>query len=111
LKPNGTYGRNIKRSMFAIIICYSQFALFYVAITEAGKTLFVLEHAPGDKSFIIDLAGKLLSYIDRETGKRLALQVFVLACLSYSGLWLEAMALAQQKTDDFIPCIQCCLKI
>ena len=66
-----------------------------------------LEHHPGDKLYI-DFAGKLLSYIDKETGEEISVQVFV-ACLPYSD-YAFAMAVPSQKTDDFIHALQCCLK-
>lgn len=73
----------------------------------ASKPSLVLEHHPTDKLYI-DFAGKPLSYIDKESGEEMSVQVFVV-CLSYSD-YSFAMALPSQKTDNFIYTLQCCLK-
>jgi len=67
----------------------------------------VLEHHPGDKLFI-DFAGKKLSYIDRQTGEIIPVQVFV-ACLPYSD-YSFAIAVKSQKIEDFIYALNACLK-
>lgn len=87
--------------------CYSQFCVVLRQHRLAGKPSLVLDHHPGDKLYI-DFAGKSLSYIDRETGEEISVQVFV-ACLPYSDYGF-AMAVPSQKTDDFIYALQCCLK-
>ena len=87
--------------------CYSQFCCVLRQHHKAGKPSMALEHHPGDKLYI-DFAGKLLSYIDKETGEEISAQVFV-ACLPYSD-YAFAMAVPSQKTDDFIHALQCCLK-
>jgi hypothetical protein len=43
-----------------------------------------MEHEPGDKLYI-DFAGKKLSYVDRETGEVVPVEVMV-TCLGYSQL-------------------------
>ena len=73
----------------------------------AGKPSSVLEHHPGDKLYI-DFAGKPLSYVDKQTGEEINVQVFV-ACLPYSDYGF-AMAVPTQRTDDFIHALQKCLK-
>ena len=87
--------------------CYSQFCSVLRQHHKAGKPSLVLEHHPGDKLYI-DFAGKPLSYIDKETGEEISVQVFV-ACLPYSDYGF-AMAVPSQRTDDFIHALQCCLK-
>ncbi|GGX35877.1 transposase [Aquimarina muelleri] len=87
--------------------CYSQFCVVLRQHRLASKPSLVLEHHPADKLYI-DFAGKPLSYIDKETGEEISVQVFV-ACLSYSD-YSFAMAIPSQKTDDFIYALQCCLK-
>ena len=87
--------------------CYSQFCSVLRQHYKAGRPSLSLEHHPGDKLYI-DFAGKLLSYIDKETGEEIPIQVFV-ACLPYSD-YAFALAVPSQKTDDFIHALQCCLK-
>lgn len=87
--------------------CYSQFCLILRQHIKVSKPSLSLEHRPGDKLYI-DFAGKPLSYIDKETGEEISVQVFV-ACLPYSDYGF-AMAVPSQKTDDFIHALQCCLK-
>lgn len=87
--------------------CYSQFCVVLRQHRIASKPSLVLDHHPGDKLYI-DFAGKPLSYIDRETGEEISVQVFV-ACLPYSDYGF-AMAVPSQKTDDFIAALQKCLK-
>lgn len=86
---------------------YSQFCEILYRHRIAAKPSMVLEHSPGDKLYI-DFAGKPLSYIDRETGEEIDVQVFV-ACLPYSDFGF-AMAVPSQRTDDFIHALQCCLR-
>ena len=55
--------------------CYSQFCSVLRQHYKAGRPSLSLEHHPGDKLYI-DFAGKLLSYIDKETGEEIPVQVF-----------------------------------
>jgi len=87
--------------------CYSQFCAVLRQHRVAGKPSMVLEHHPADKLYI-DFAGKPLSYIDKDTGEEIKVQVFV-ACLPYSDYGF-AMAVPSQKTDDFIYALQSCLQ-
>ena len=87
--------------------CYSQFCVVLRRHRLAAKPSLVLEHRAADKLYI-DFAGKPLSYINRETGEEISVQVFV-ACLPYSDYGF-AIAVPSQKTDDFIHALQCCLK-
>ncbi len=87
--------------------CYSQFCVILRQHRIAAKPSMILEHHPGDKLYI-DFAGKPLSYINRDTGEEISVQVFV-ACLPYSDYGF-AMAVPSQKTDDFIHALQSCLK-
>ena len=87
--------------------CYSQFCVLLREYRHSSKPSMVLDHRPGDKLYI-DYAGKKLSYIDKNTGEEIFVQVFV-ACLPYSD-YSFAIAVPSQKTDDFIYALQCCLK-
>lgn len=86
---------------------YSQFCYHLQQYRLVQKPSMVLKHHPGDKLFI-DFAGKKLSYIDRQTGEIIPVQVFV-ACLPYSD-YSFAMAVKSQKTEDFIHALNSCLK-
>ena len=86
---------------------YTQFCYHLQQYRRSSKPSMVLDHIAGDKLYI-DYAGKLLSYINRDTGEVIKVQVFV-ACLPYSD-YCFAMAVPSQKLDDFIYALSCCLK-
>ncbi len=86
---------------------YTQFCHHLQQYRRSGKPSMVLDHKAGDKLFI-DYAGKLLSYIDKNTGEVIKVQVFV-ACLPYSD-YCFAMAVPSQKLEDFLYALGCCLK-
>ncbi len=86
---------------------YSQFCALLRQYQFSSKPSLVLEHFVGDKLYI-DFAGKKLSYIDRDTGEEIYVQVFV-ACLPYSD-YSFAMAVPSQKISDFIWALQSCLQ-
>ncbi|MCG2420514.1 IS21 family transposase [Aequorivita sp. F47161] len=85
---------------------YSQFCYHLQQYRKSSKPTMVLEHHPGDKLYI-DFAGKPLSYINRDTGEIIFVQVFV-ACLPYSD-YSFAMAVPSQKLEDFLYALRCCL--
>lgn len=86
---------------------YGQFCHHLLQHKRSGRPSMVLDHRPGDKLYV-DYAGKLLSYVDRQTGEEIKVQVFV-ACLPYSD-YCFAMAVPSQKMEDFIYALGCCLK-
>ena len=86
---------------------YGQFCHHLLQYKRSAKPSMVLDHKPGDKLYV-DYAGKLLSYVDRQTGEEIKVQVFV-ACLPYSD-YCFAMAVPSQKMEDFIYALGCCLK-
>lgn len=86
---------------------YAQFCYHIQQYLRSGKPSMVLDHKPGDKLYV-DFAGKLLFYVDRQTGEQIKVQVFV-ACLPYSD-YCFAMAVPSQKLEDFIYALDCCLK-
>lgn len=86
---------------------YAQFCYHIKQHLRSGKPSMVLHHRSGDKLYV-DFAGKLLSYIERQTGEEIKVQVFV-ACLPYSD-YCFAMAVPSQKMEDFIYALGCCLK-
>lgn len=86
---------------------YGQFCWHLQQYLRSGKPSMVLNHKPGDKLYV-DYAGKLLSYIDRETSEEIKVQVFV-ACLPYSD-YCFALAVPSQKLEDFIYALGCCLQ-
>src|SRR5882672_3716446 len=66
-----------------------------------------LEYQASDM-IMIDFAGKLQHYIDTSTGETIACQVFV-AILPFSGL-IYCKAVASQRSEDFLSCINGMLK-
>ena len=86
---------------------YGQFCWHLQQYLRSGKPSMVLNHKPGEKLYV-DYAGKPLSYINRETGEEIKVQVFV-ACLPYSD-YCFALAVPSQKLEDFIFALGCCLQ-
>lgn len=87
---------------------YSQFCYHLQQQLVARRNgSFVMEHRPGEKLYI-DFSGKKLHYIDRVTGNPVVCEVFV-ACLPYSS-YCFAMAVASQRTPDFLYALDCCLR-
>lgn len=66
-----------------------------------------LEYQSADM-IMIDFAGKLQHYIDPSTGEKISCQVFV-AILPFSGL-IYCKAVASQRSEDFLTCINGMLK-
>jgi transposase len=66
-----------------------------------------LEYEPGDM-IMVDFAGKKQHYRDQDTGERVECEVFV-AILPFSGL-IFCLAVASQRTADFIRCINAMLR-
>lgn len=66
-----------------------------------------LEYEPGDM-IMVDFAGKKQHYRDPDTGERVPCEVFV-AILPFSGL-IFCLAVASQRTADFIRCINAMLR-
>lgn len=86
---------------------YSQFSHHICQHLKAAKPTMVLDHKPGEKLYV-DFAGTKLSYIDPGTGEEIKCQVFV-ACLPYSDFGF-AMAVRNQRIEDFIHALICCLQ-
>ena len=86
---------------------YAQFCYHLQQYRRSGKPSLVIDHLAGDKLYL-DFAGKKLSYINKETGEEIFVQVFV-ACLPYSD-YCFAMAVRSQKIEDFLHALRCCLK-
>lgn len=78
---------------------YSQFCDHFKAWKKSNSGTLHTEQEPADKLYI-DYTGKKLSYIDRQTGEVIAVEVYV-AILGFSQLtYVEAME--SQKNGDFI---------
>jgi len=78
---------------------YSQFCYHLSQLQTARHPSAVLEHTAGMELYV-DFAGDTLSYVDRQTGEEIKVQVFI-ACLPYSD-YTFAMAVPSQSTDDFL---------
>jgi len=63
---------------------YSQFCHHFSRWQKTSNASMHMEHEPGDKTFI-DFAGKKLSYVDRETGEVIPVEVLI-TCLGYSQM-------------------------
>jgi len=85
---------------------YSQFCYHLSQLLVARKPTAILEHNAGEKLYV-DFAGDTIPYVDRETGEVKAAQVFV-ATLPYSN-YTFLLAVASQKTEDFLYALSCCL--
>jgi transposase len=86
---------------------YTQFTLHYRQWRKLNNYSGKLQHKAGNKLFI-DFCGKKLSYIDKSTGEEIQVEVFVgvLPCSQYTFV----KAVASQKREDVIECIQSCLQ-
>ncbi|MDR0429425.1 MAG: IS21 family transposase [Tannerellaceae bacterium] len=78
---------------------YSQFCYHLSQLKEARHPSAIVEHLPG-KELHVDFAGDTLSYVDRETGEVIKVQVFI-ACFPYSD-YTFAMAVPSQQTEEFL---------
>lgn len=86
---------------------YSQFCFHWATCLKQKDVVMHLDYKSGDM-IMIDFAGKKLSYLNRDTGELISCEVF-LAILPYSGL-IFCMAVASQKSADFIICINTMLR-
>lgn len=86
---------------------YTQFCYHLLQQSVAHKPSAILTHTAGEKLFV-DFAGDKLSYVDRETGEIVHVNVFV-ACLPYSG-YAFCMAVERQTSDDFLYALGLCLE-
>jgi transposase len=78
---------------------YSQFCNHFSRWQKTSNASMHMEHEPGDKTFI-DFAGKKLSYVDRETGEVVPVEVMI-TCLGYSQLiYVEGQR--NQKGESFV---------
>lgn len=86
---------------------YTQFVMHYQGWKGKVKASGILEHKAGQKLFV-DFTGKKLSYIDRASGKPQNTEVFVaiLPCSQYTYV----CAVNSQKREDFIQCMNNCLR-
>lgn len=78
---------------------YSRFCYHLQQYLKSKHPSMVMLHQPGDKMFI-DFAGDKLHYIDRDTGKPVAVEVLLLT-LGYSNYTL-AIGLPSQAKEHFI---------
>lgn len=79
---------------------YSQFKKFFAKWKSSISPTMRIEHKAGDKLYI-DFAGKKLTIIDKLTGEKKQVEVFV-AILGASQLTFVEAVMTQQK-EDFIP--------
>jgi transposase len=86
---------------------YSQYCHHLSEFLKNRDLSMHLEYQAGDM-IMIDFAGKKQHYTDLTTGERIECQVFV-AILPFSGL-IFCLAVASQRTADFITCINAMLR-
>ncbi len=86
---------------------YSQFCYHLSQMQAARHPSAVLEHTAGMELYV-DFAGDTLTYVDRQTGEVVKVQVFI-ACLPYSD-YTFAMAVPSQSSDDFLYALSCSLR-
>jgi len=78
---------------------YTQFCHHFSRWRKTSDASMHMDHEPGDKTFI-DFAGKKLSYIERETGEVIPVDVLVTS-LGYSQV-LYVEGFRNQKIENFI---------
>jgi len=86
---------------------YSQFMAQYHQWNNSNDATLKLHHRVGEK-LMVDYAGKKLSYVDKQTGELIDVEVFV-ACLPASGFTYVEVSMSQKKSD-FINSISNCLE-
>lgn len=86
---------------------YTQFCHHLRQLMVARHPSAILEHAAGEKLFI-DFCGDTLHYVDDKTGEVIEVQVFV-ATLPFSD-YAFCMAVASQRTEDFLYALACALE-
>lgn len=85
---------------------FTQFCFHIGQRQIASNPSMVLTHHPGEQLYI-DFAGDKLSYCDKSTGEIIQCEVFV-ATLPASD-YCFAIAVASQRTDDFLYALEQCL--
>jgi len=78
---------------------YSQFCNHFSRWQKTSNASMHMEHEPGDKTFI-DFAGKKLSYVNRETGEVIPVEIMVTS-LGYSQM-IYAEGIHDQKIESFV---------
>lgn len=78
---------------------YSQFCNHFARWQKTSNASMHMEHEPGDKLYI-DFAGKPLSYVEKETGEVVPVEVMI-TCLGYSQL-IYVEGLKDQKRESFV---------
>lgn len=86
---------------------YTQFCHHLSVYTKLQNSSLPINHIPGDLLYI-DFAGKLLEYVNTDTGEVIKVQVFV-ATLGFSQ-YSYVEAVPTQKSIDFITALNRCLK-
>lgn len=86
---------------------YSQFCYHLSQVSVARHPSAILEHAPG-RELYVDFSGDTMSYVDRETGEVVKVQIFI-ACLPYSD-YTFVMAVRSQSTEEFVYGLSCALR-
>ena len=86
---------------------YTQFTFHYRRWRSLNNHSGKLDHKAAEKLFI-DFCGKKLFYTDKATGEQIAVEVFVavLPCSQYTFI----KAVASQKREDLILCLESCLQ-
>lgn len=80
---------------------YTQFMEHYNRNYKQVKGSMKLEHEPG-KEMYIDFAGKKLSYVDKQTGEIIPVEVFV--SILPNSQYTYVQVCASQKKEDLIQC-------
>ncbi len=80
----------------------TQFKDYYSQWTKHLNTSMHIEHKAGDKMFV-DFTGEKLSYINRETGEIIKVEVFI-SVLGCSQLTYVEAVRSQQKEDFIMAC-------
>jgi len=86
---------------------YTQFVSHYRKWSTSKVVSGILEHKAGNQLFM-DYTGKLLHYIDKNTGEQISAEVFV--CILPCSRYTYVQALASQRKEDFIAGVNGCLQ-
>jgi transposase len=86
---------------------YTQFVSHYRKWCTSKVVSGILEHKAGNQLFM-DYTGKLLHYIDKNTGEQISAEVFV--CILPCSKYTYVQAVASQRKEDFIAGVNGCLQ-
>lgn len=82
---------------------YTQFCFYFKKWKKSSSPTMRLHHKAGDSMFV-DFAGKKLNLVDKKTGEKTDVEVFVAIMGASQYTYMEATM--SQRKEDFISCVE-----